>query len=613
MPITGTFEADFSQFSSATAAATQDLKAFQSSATQATQAVSDLEKQTQTAVPHTSTLAESYSKFDGALNAVGIHIGPQIQAIKDIGAAAGQSASQIGLLGAAGLVVSTAMAAWKFGTWAGEASGLTKAISDGTATLLGWGDVANQTALAVDQSIVLAFQRTGKWARDGAEALRLNTQWANENQKAAKEASKEHKAWADSLEELDAAGQGWRGTLMTIDGETVEAIKYYLDAGVSQGKLATAYALTDVQVKAVASSMAAQKKSTEDAAKAADEGAKAAERYAQAWERSQKQTAELWAKQGEAFADYQKTETQLEDTAARARLDHDLAFWKTRHDQGLTSTTLYNAEVSALNRTYAAEHESALASELASRLEKMRQAQEGEIAVVAERYNKGTIDEATYQEQLEAIRSRYRLQEQGAQDTADTQAAIRRQQRLDAEIQAATSAAKATIAAISSVDAFMNANQRVSLSQQIPAADITDANRASSIARLKQLEDLFKQYPGRAPGGTGKTGLASDDMSGYMEMLRERIEYASLKQALPGLAAGGPVSAGRAYVVGERGPELFLPGMSGAISPNAPGAGGASIQIVIQGSVLSTRAELAELVGQAFVSAYRSGGNRLPV
>lgn len=38
-------------------------------------------------------------------------------------------------------------------------------------------------------------------------------------------------------------------------------------------------------------------------------------------------------------------------------------------------------------------------------------------------------------------------------------------------------------------------------------------------------------------------------------------------------AAGGPVSSGRSYLVGEKGPELFTPGMSGRITPN--GAGGA--------------------------------------
>lgn len=38
--------------------------------------------------------------------------------------------------------------------------------------------------------------------------------------------------------------------------------------------------------------------------------------------------------------------------------------------------------------------------------------------------------------------------------------------------------------------------------------------------------------------------------------------------ALPGKAEGGPVSAGRAYIVGERGPEVFQPANNGAILPN---------------------------------------------
>lgn len=42
---------------------------------------------------------------------------------------------------------------------------------------------------------------------------------------------------------------------------------------------------------------------------------------------------------------------------------------------------------------------------------------------------------------------------------------------------------------------------------------------------------------------------------------------------LPGRATGGPVSPGRGYVVGERGPELFVPTSSGQVV--VPSAGGA--------------------------------------
>lgn len=48
-------------------------------------------------------------------------------------------------------------------------------------------------------------------------------------------------------------------------------------------------------------------------------------------------------------------------------------------------------------------------------------------------------------------------------------------------------------------------------------------------------------------------------------------------------AGGGPVSAGMPYIVGERGPELFVPGQSGGIVPNSRMGGG--ISIVVNGWV----------------------------
>jgi phage-related minor tail protein len=43
---------------------------------------------------------------------------------------------------------------------------------------------------------------------------------------------------------------------------------------------------------------------------------------------------------------------------------------------------------------------------------------------------------------------------------------------------------------------------------------------------------------------------------------------------LPGRATGGPVTGGRAYMVGERGPELFVPTSSGSILPASGGGRG---------------------------------------
>jgi hypothetical protein len=49
-------------------------------------------------------------------------------------------------------------------------------------------------------------------------------------------------------------------------------------------------------------------------------------------------------------------------------------------------------------------------------------------------------------------------------------------------------------------------------------------------------------------------------------------------------AAGGPISAGKTYLVGEKGPELFRAGTSGAIIPNrAMGGGGTTVNVYNQG------------------------------
>lgn len=65
-------------------------------------------------------------------------------------------------------------------------------------------------------------------------------------------------------------------------------------------------------------------------------------------------------------------------------------------------------------------------------------------------------------------------------------------------------------------------------------------------------------------GGGGKSGGGSDIVS----------TIASLVAAFagaPGKAIGGPVSAGRPYLVGERGPELFVPAAAGRIETMRPG------------------------------------------
>lgn len=49
----------------------------------------------------------------------------------------------------------------------------------------------------------------------------------------------------------------------------------------------------------------------------------------------------------------------------------------------------------------------------------------------------------------------------------------------------------------------------------------------------------------------------------------------------PGRATGGPVNAGRAYTVGENGPELFVPGAAGRIVPGGNMGGMRDVRVTI--------------------------------
>ena len=51
---------------------------------------------------------------------------------------------------------------------------------------------------------------------------------------------------------------------------------------------------------------------------------------------------------------------------------------------------------------------------------------------------------------------------------------------------------------------------------------------------------------------------------------------------LPGRATGGPVSPGRPYLVGERGPELFVPTSAGQVDAGAGRGGARSVNVSIR-------------------------------
>ena len=93
----------------------------------------------------------------------------------------------------------------------------------------------------------------------------------------------------------------------------------------------------------------------------------------------------------------------------------------------------------------------------------------------------------------------------------------------------------------------------------------------------------------------------------FQQMVTQRLAsgIATLLGAppIPGRAMGGPVSGGSPYVVGEQGPELFVPHASGTIVPNnkmGSSGGGGSGSVTVNYNIAAgvSRAELVPILDQ---------------
>ena len=82
------------------------------------------------------------------------------------------------------------------------------------------------------------------------------------------------------------------------------------------------------------------------------------------------------------------------------------------------------------------------------------------------------------------------------------------------------------------------------------------------------LNSVLSLFPG---GSKGTTSLGNANL----------VDVNKYSIPLPGLATGGPAMANTPYIVGERGPELFMPGRSGTVIPNDALGGGGTTNVVV--------------------------------
>lgn len=139
---------------------------------------------------------------------------------------------------------------------------------------------------------------------------------------------------------------------------------------------------------------------------------------------------------------------------------------------------------------------------------------------------------------------------------------------------------------------------------KLPAATVTGFQKMgnsldSFVNKLPTLKDnldtLTKStFKGMSDGlmsivkGTASVADAFKQMAAQLIMQAVQLfvidkitgGFLSFVKGLTGKAIGGPVQAGQPYMVGERGPEMFVPNQTGSIVPNNKMGGGGGITIV---------------------------------
>lgn len=123
------------------------------------------------------------------------------------------------------------------------------------------------------------------------------------------------------------------------------------------------------------------------------------------------------------------------------------------------------------------------------------------------------------------------------------------------------------------------------------------ASLARSLARAAADGQVSLSELARAVLGAASTALKG----GLTEVLSKSFSGAR--------ADGGPVLPGGAYLVGERGPEVFRPTAAGNIEP--AGGGGVSVTVNVQGGEVSGLVRSDAQLAQALARAVSLGARRL--
>ena len=251
--ITASFAADFSQFVKGTKEAEAALDKFEQETIAAGGAITSMAGKSSTAAKDVNQITSAYRQFDGALSAAGINLGPAVKGLEDIAAAAGKSATQLGTLATAGLVVGTFAAAFQSARWVIDKwfPDLDNAIATNVSKLMGWGDTAALAAQNVADTLAKASAEAGRPITNLNEAIRINTQALEDRTKKLKEQKKADEDSVEAQARVNVALQDHKAVLEAMNPLTVHAAEAALRHGASQRDVALAYKLSGSEIGAV--------------------------------------------------------------------------------------------------------------------------------------------------------------------------------------------------------------------------------------------------------------------------------------------------------------------------------------------------------------------------
>lgn len=242
MAVTAKFVADFTDFNKGVQGAEKSMLSFEQQADQVGGRLMDLGTTTQQSGGKLLQFTNQFRQFDSLMSAAGVNIGPIGRAITEIGAAAGTSATSLGLLGTAGVAVGTAFATYNLARWAleftGAAKGLDEQISKLAKNLIGFQD-GQQEAAAKADVLARATVNAKRPITDYTEAIEIN-------RKAAADLALQMGQTANAHRDTNTLIADWQKQLREVRKEgNIEALNADLKLNMqTMEQLASKYGLT---------------------------------------------------------------------------------------------------------------------------------------------------------------------------------------------------------------------------------------------------------------------------------------------------------------------------------------------------------------------------------